>query len=78
MGTIKISDSSYLGSDSGNTGSFDSVLNAKISQTEGSTPGPVGGVVLPTSKLEIVAPFAALAGLIVAVSTAVVVKKRRD
>jgi len=78
VGTIKISDSSYLGSESGNTGSFNSVLNAKISQTEGSTPGPVGGVVLPTSKLEIVAPFAALAGLIVAVSTAVVVKKRRD
>jgi hypothetical protein len=39
---------------------------------------PVGGVVLPTSKLEIVAPFAALAGLIVAVSTVVVVKRRRD
>jgi Tol biopolymer transport system component len=41
-------------------------------------PNPVGGVVLPTSKLEIVAPFAALAGLIVAVSAVVAVKKRRD
>ena len=39
---------------------------------------PVGGVILPTSKLEIVAPFAALAGLIVAVSAVVVVKRRRD
>jgi hypothetical protein len=33
---------------------------------------------MPTSKLEIVAPFAALAGLIIAVSTAVALKKRRD
>jgi hypothetical protein len=41
-------------------------------------PRPVGGVVVPTSKLEIVAPFAALAGLIAAVSAVVVVKKRRD
>jgi hypothetical protein len=40
--------------------------------------GPVGGVVMSTSKLEIVAPFAALAGLIVAVSAVVVVKRRRD
>ena len=39
---------------------------------------PVGGVVVPTSKLEIVAPFAALAGLLVAVSAVVVVKRRRD
>jgi len=38
---------------------------------------PVGGIVMPTSKLEIVAPFAALAGLIAAVSAVVVVKKRR-
>jgi len=39
---------------------------------------PVGGVTMPTNKLEIVAPFAALAGLIVAVSAVVAVKKRRD
>jgi len=39
---------------------------------------PVGGVVMPTSKLEIVAPFAALTGLVVAVSAVVAVKKRRD
>jgi hypothetical protein len=36
--------------------------------------GAVGGVVLPTSKLEVVAPFAAL---IVAVSAVVAVKRRR-
>ena len=39
---------------------------------------PVGGVVMPTSKLEVVAPYAALAGLLVAVSAVVVVKRRRD
>ena len=39
---------------------------------------PVGGVVLPTNTLAILAPFAALAGLVVAVSALVVVKKRRD
>jgi hypothetical protein len=38
---------------------------------------PVGGVVVPTNKLEIVAPFAALAGLVVAVSAVAVVKRRR-
>ena len=42
------------------------------------TPRPVGGIVMPTNKLEIVAPFAALAGLIVAVSAVVAVKRRRD
>jgi hypothetical protein len=40
--------------------------------------GAVGGVVMPTSKLEIAAPLAALAGLIVAVSAVVAVKRRRD
>lgn len=38
----------------------------------------VGGVVMPTNKLEIVAPFAALAGLIAAVSAVVMVNRRRD
>jgi hypothetical protein len=40
--------------------------------------GAVGGLVMPTNKLEIIAPFAALVGLIVAVSAVVVVKTRRD
>jgi len=39
---------------------------------------PVGGIVMPTNKLEILAPYLALAGLIAAVSAVVVVKKRRD
>ena len=38
----------------------------------------VGGVVTPTNKLQIVAPFAALAALVVAVSAVVAVKRRRD
>jgi hypothetical protein len=42
-----------------------------------SGPSPVGGEVIPTSKLEILTPYLALIGLIIAVSTIVVVKKRR-
>ena len=38
---------------------------------------PVGGVVVSTSKLEILAPYLALVGLIAAVSAVVAVKKRR-
>ena len=38
---------------------------------------PVGGLVMPVNKLDIIAPYLALAGLIVAVSAVVVVKKRR-
>lgn len=40
--------------------------------------GPVGGVVEPVNKLALATPFLALAGLIVAVSAVVVVKRRRD
>jgi len=43
-----------------------------------SIPAPVGGVVIPTNKLEILTPYLALAGLIVAVSAVVAVKRRRD
>jgi hypothetical protein len=43
-----------------------------------SIPAPVGGVVLPTSKLEVVAPFVALVGLVAVVSAIAVVKRRRD
>ena len=39
---------------------------------------PVGGVVLPTNTLAITAPYLALAGLVVAVSAVVAVRKRRD
>ena len=39
---------------------------------------PVGGVVMPTNTLAVAAPYLALAGLIVAVSAVVAVKKRRD
>jgi hypothetical protein len=39
---------------------------------------PVGGVVMPTNTLAIATPYLALAGLIVAVSSVVAVKKRRD
>lgn len=38
---------------------------------------PVGGVVVPTDKLEIMTPYLALAGLVAIVSTVVVAKRRR-
>ena len=38
----------------------------------------VGGVSSPMNKLEIVAPYIAIAGLIAAVSTVYVIKKRKD
>ena len=55
-------------------------VQARLEHTEQVTIANcvVGGVVAPASKLEIVAPFAALAGLIVTVSAVVVAKKRRD
>jgi len=37
---------------------------------------PVGGVLMPVNKLEILTPYLALAGLVIAVSAVVVVKKR--
>jgi len=39
---------------------------------------PVGGVVVPTNTLAILAPYLALAGLFIAVSAVVAAKKRRD
>jgi len=39
---------------------------------------PVGGVVMPTNKFEVMTPFLALAGLVAVVSAVVAVKKRRD
>jgi hypothetical protein len=39
---------------------------------------PVGGIVMPTNKLEILTPYLALTGLIIAVSAVVVIRKRRD
>ena len=39
---------------------------------------PVGGIYSPVSKLEILAPYIALVGIIAAVSTVYVIKKRKD
>ena len=39
---------------------------------------PVGGIVMPTNKLEVLTPYLALAGLVAVVSAVVLVKKRRD
>ncbi|MGB6680902.1 MAG: DNRLRE domain-containing protein [Candidatus Bathyarchaeia archaeon] len=40
--------------------------------------GPVGGVVTPVNKLEILTPYIALVGLIAVVSTVYVIKRRKD
>jgi hypothetical protein len=40
-------------------------------------PRPVGGVVMSTDKLEILTPYLALAGLVIAISAVIVVKRRR-
>jgi len=42
------------------------------------TPRPVGGLVMPTNKLEILTPYLALTALVIAVSSVIVVKRRRD
>jgi len=39
-------------------------------------PRPVGGIVMPANKLEILTPYLALAGLVAAISTVVVIKRR--
>jgi hypothetical protein len=39
---------------------------------------PVGGITIPTTKLEILTPYLALVGLIVVVSTVYVIKRRKD
>ncbi len=49
-----------------------------IDYTASAGPPPVGGVVSPVNKLAIIAPYLALAGLIAAVSTVYVIKKRKD
>ncbi|OGD52932.1 hypothetical protein A3K80_03145 [Candidatus Bathyarchaeota archaeon RBG_13_38_9] len=40
-------------------------------------PAPVGGVVVPKNSLEILMPYIALAGLVAAISTVYVIKKRK-
>ena len=38
---------------------------------------PVGGIVTPVDKLELLTPYIALAGLIIVVSTVYVIKRRK-
>ncbi|MFC1506991.1 hypothetical protein ACFLQ6_07970 [Thermoproteota archaeon] len=52
------------------------LLKAAVTQTP--EPPPVGGLVTPTNKLAILTPYIALAGLIIAVSTVYVIKRRKD
>jgi hypothetical protein len=50
-------------------------INLDVNQIESA---PVGGVASPINKLEVLAPYVALAGLITAVSAVYVVKRRKD
>jgi len=55
--------------------SYGRTAGAIVHQVE---PAPVGGVVTSINKLEIIAPYLALAGLMMAVSAVFVIKKRKD
>ena len=50
------------------------LLKAAVNQFDAT----VGGLTTPTNKLDIITPYMALAGLIAAVSTVYVIKKRKD
>lgn len=41
-------------------------------------PRPVGGIVAPVNKLDLLAPYLALIGLIAVVSTVAVIRRRRE
>ncbi|MEM3048551.1 MAG: hypothetical protein QXK72_04985 [Candidatus Bathyarchaeia archaeon] len=45
--------------------------------TPTSTPRPLGGTVMSANKLEIVTHYIALSGLVIVLSTVVVVKRRK-
>ena len=51
-------------------------LKAAVTQT--IEPAPVGGLVTPTNRLEILTPYIALAGLIITISSVYVFKRRKD
>jgi hypothetical protein len=63
-----------------NTGSYPitSLSATAPNQFYDPEPAPVGGVVSPVNKLALATPFLALAGLIIAVSAVVLVKRKRD
>ena len=52
---------------------FDLLIRAEVDHAN-----PVGGVASPVNKLEILTPYIALAGLIIAVSTVIIIKKHKD
>ena len=63
----------------GNWIGFDQGRNIMIrSEVEQVTLIPVGGVTSPINKLEILAPYLALAGLIAVVSIVYIIKRRKD
>ncbi|MBS7622815.1 hypothetical protein KEJ39_03965 [Candidatus Bathyarchaeota archaeon] len=63
---------SFTGSP-GNWEVFDLGRNIMIRAVIDPAPAPVGGIITPTNKLQVLAPYLALAGLVAAVSAVVVV-----
>lgn len=57
------------------TATFPEPFEVTVNQVERA---PVGGISTPINKLEILTPYIALAGLIAAVSTVYVIKRRKD
>ena len=53
------------------------ISESQITSSDTVPARPVGGLTLPTNKLEILTPYLELAGLVIGLS-AVVVRKRRD
>ncbi|WP_455368620.1 DNRLRE domain-containing protein [[Eubacterium] cellulosolvens] len=56
----------------------ENTANWPVLKIDYELPGPVGGVSTPVNKLEILTPYMALAGLIAAISTVYVIRKRKD
>ncbi len=65
--------SAFVGPDDGSY-----VVTTKLKAAVTQFDATVGGLVTPANKLAILTPYIALAGLIIAVSTVYVVKRRRD
>ncbi len=59
------------------SGGFATVYPESVTVTVNQV-APVGGIVTSVDKLEILTPYIALVGLIIAVSTVYVIKKRKD
>ena len=70
---IDLQDPYYMIDDSESMYYFEGIMPASFNQV-----APVGGIVMPVDKLAVLTPYLALAGLIAAVSTVYVMRRRKD